>query len=116
MFKKLTLCLVLVIALVFGPIGGGIYAMEDGQQCTLIEGARVIQILPDHSLRGVINPEELSVDIGPELTPEAITTMSRATKETDWQGAHMGIVMVDLGAGPFPCVIVVKPQYVKDCK
>jgi len=111
MFKKLILTLILVFVLAM-PLS----AMEDGQQCTLIEGGRVIQIMPDHSLRGVINPEETSVDIGAELTPDAVDILTNATKDNDWQGAHMGIVMVDIGAGPFPCLIVIRPQYVKDCK
>ena len=111
MFKKLILVLTLVFALALPAV-----AMEDGQQCTLIEGGRVIQILPDSSLRGVINPEDISVEIGPELTPEAVEMITNATRENDWQGAHMGMVEVDLGAGPYPCMIIIRPQYVKDCK
>ena len=113
MFKKLFICLALIVALVL-PLN--VSALENNQQCTLIEGARVIQILPDQSLRGVINPAEMVVEIGPKLTPEAVTMMTRATKENDWEGAHMGIVTVDFGNGPYPCMIIVRPQYVKDCK
>jgi len=118
MFKQLLLAVLILmfsvsISLML-PLS--VAAFEDGQQCTLIEGGIVIQIMPDQSLRGVINPEDILVDIGPEITVDNVTILTRATKDNDWQGAHMGMVMVDLGAGPFPCMIVVRPQYVKDCK
>ena len=113
MFKKLFICLALIVALVL-PLN--VSALENDQQCTLIEGAKVIQILPDQSLRGVINPEEMAYEIGPKLTPEAVIVITRATKENEWEGAHMGMVTVDFGAGSYPCMIIVRPQYVKDCK
>lgn len=116
MFKKLMLCLVLVMALIVGPIGGGVYAMEKGQECTVLEGAKIIQILPDESLRGVTVPEDASITLGAKLESAQATTLNRATGEDDWQDAYMAIIEYNFGDGIVPLLLVVKPHHVKDCK
>ena len=115
MFKNLFICLALVMALVAGPIGGGVYAMEDGQQCTVIGGEKILQILPDQSLRGVIVPQDNTIILGPQITAKMAENLTRQAG-FDWVGAHMALIEVDFGAGPMPLMLVVRPQSVKDCK
>jgi len=115
MLKRLMLCLVLVIALVAGGIDG-VYAMEDGQTCTLLKGEKIIQILPDTSLRGVITPEESAILLGPELTEKIATRLNTEAPPFDWTGGHMALIEIDFGGGPMPLMIVVRPENVKDCE
>jgi len=115
MFKKFTLCLLLVIALVVGPIGGGVFAMENNQQCTLIAGSKILQILPDQSLRGVITPQDDTISIGAQITAEMAENLTRQVG-FNWTGAHIAMIEVDFGTGPMPLMLVVRPENVKDCK
>jgi len=119
MFKKLMLCLVLVMALVAGPIGGAALAAEDGQTCTLLGGVKIIQIMPDGTLMGVTTPGEISIKIGAEIDAEMVANLnSQSTGEhtMDWTGGNMGIVEYDFGSGPVPLLLVVKDVDVRDCK
>ena len=113
MLKKLILCLTLVLAL---TIGSSAIAMENEQECTMIKGSRVVQVMPNTSLRGVTVPEDIDITIGPELVPTMVNNLNSQTPGVDWTGAHMGMISVDFGQGPMPLVIVVKIGDVKDCK
>jgi hypothetical protein len=110
MFKRLMLCLVLVLALAM-PLS----AMEDGQQCTLIKGARVVQLLPDQSLRHVITPQDYSITIGSEILVTGVENLSKLDG-FNWTGGHLALVEVDFGSGPAPLILAVRPESVKDCK
>ncbi len=119
MFKKLMLCLVLVMALVAGPIGGAAVAAEEGQTCTLLAGVKIIQIMPDRTLMGVITPGEISIAIGAEIDAEMVANLNnQSTGEhaMDWTGGNMGMVEYDFGHGPVPLMLVIKDVDVRDCK
>ena len=113
MLKKLFLCLTLVLALM---VGSSAIAMENEQECTMIKGSRIIQVMPNSSLRGVTVPEDIAITIGPELVPTMVNNLNPQTPGVDWTGAHMGMVSVDFGQGPMPLIVVVKVEDVKDCK
>jgi len=116
MLNKLLLCLVLVAALVFGPIGGGIYAMETEQTCTVLEQQKIIQVMPDKSLRGIVTPSEHTIALGPKLTEKVVTRLNKTAMPFDWTGGHMAIIEIDFGNGMMPLLIIVRPENVKDCK
>jgi len=116
MLNKLLLCLVLITAIVFGPIGGGIYAMETEQTCTVLEGQKIVQVMPDKSFRGVIVPEENLITLGPELNEKTVTRLNKTAMPFDWTGGHMAIIEIDFGNGMMPLLIIVRPENVKDCK
>ncbi len=115
MFKKLFICLTLIAMLFISPIAG-VYAMEEGQECTIIKNAKIIQILPDRSFRGVISPAEVIVTVGAKLTPVMASKLNRISGEINWNGGYMGLIEVDFGNGLIPLLVVVRPEYVKDCK
>jgi len=112
MLKKLFLCLILVLSL---AIGSSALACEPDQVCTLIKGSKVIQIMPDRSLRGVTVPDDVEFTAGPELNPVMVDNLNSQT-DMDWNEGHMGMIMVDFGQGPTPVILVVKPTDIKDCK
>ena len=119
MFKKLVLFLVLVIALVAGPIGGGVMAAENGQTCTLLAEVKVIQIMPDGALMSVVTPGELPIKIGAEIDADMVANLNRqstGSNAMDWTGGNMGLVEFDFGQGPVPLMLVVKDIDVRDCK
>jgi len=111
MFKRLVLCLTLVMILTVGPV----IAMEEDQECTMIKGSKVIQMMPDRSMRGVTVPDDITITIGPELDEASVENLN-SQNDMDWDGAHMGMIQVDFGRGPEPLVIIVKTTDVKDCK
>jgi len=115
MLKKLILCLVLAMALVIGPIGGVVMAMEDGQKCMLTKGSKVLQMMPNTSMRSVVVPEDISVEIGPELTLEMAMNLNKQT-DMDWSDGHTGMIEVDFGQGPIPIIVIMKTIDVKECK
>jgi hypothetical protein len=112
MLKKLFICLALITALIL-PLN--VIAMEDGQQCSLIAGTKVLQILPDHSIRGVIAPVDTPVEIGPQIPASLAENLARQMG-LNWTGAHMAMIEIDFGHGPVPVILVVRPVSVEDCQ
>ena len=115
MLKKLLLCLVLTVALMIGGIDG-VYATEDGQDCTVLEGQKILQVMPDKSMRGVITPEEYTITLGPETAEKTVARLNKIAPPFDWTGAHIALIVIDFGNGPVPLMLVVRPENVKDCK
>ena len=111
MFKKL-LVLVLALFLFLSPAA---LACEDGQSGVLMKGMKVIQIMPDRSLRGVTVPSDVNINIGPELNEDMVQNLNSQT-DMDWTGGNLGIIEVDFGQGPTPVMLVVKDSDVRDCK
>jgi len=112
MFKKLFLVLVLVVFLM-APLSAD--ALQSDQECTLIAGSRVVQVMPDRLLRGVIVPAETDILIGPEIPNDIIRELNSKTN-LDWTGSHVGMIQVDFGQGPAPVMLFIKPSDVKDCE
>ena len=118
MFKKLALalCLVLILAV------SGAWAAEPGQECTLIQGMKVFQTFSDGQVLPVKVPADISIEIGPELTPEMIVNLNQQSSirgtTMDWSEGNKGIIIVDFGDGdgPSPLALFVKEGDVKDCK
>ena len=115
MVKRLLLCLVLTVALMIGGIDG-VYATEDGQECTVLGGQKILQVMPDKNMRGVITPEEYTITLGPEVQEKTVTRLNEIAPPFDWSGAHIALIMVDFGQGAVPLMLVVRPENVKDCK
>ena len=111
MFKKLCLVLILSLALL---VGSGLACQPD-DTCTLMKGTKIVQVMPDGSLRGVVVPDDVEISIGPELTPEMVANLNSQTN-MDWTDGNIGVVMVDFGTGPTPVMVVVKETDVKDCR
>ena len=112
MFKKLFLCLTLVLAL---TIGSSAIAMEGGQECTVIGGSKIIQVMNNMSLRGIVAPSDERITIGPELNETMVNNLNSQTGML-WFEGHLAMIEVDFGNGPVPVMIVVKVRDVKDCK
>jgi len=116
MFKKLILVLALSLVLMVG----GAFASEDGQVCTLIQGSKVLQLMPDQSTRPTIVPEDISINVGPEITAgmvEQFNTFSmRMGESMDWTGGNIGMIEIDFGNGPVPLMLIFKNEDVKDCR
>lgn len=113
MLKKLFLVLALVLTII---CVGNLYAFEDKETCTLIEGAKVVQVLPDNTLRGIIVPESIEINIGPEI-PQNVKDIiqGQLSGGMDWSEAHIGMIQVDFGAGPIPLILIIKEIDVRDC-
>ena len=112
MFKKLVMCLVLVMFLA-GPLNG-LMAAEDGDECTLKKGMKVVQLLPDRSMRGIIVPADVDIKIGPEIPGSMVGRLNALGGGMEWTGGNMGMIEVDFGNGPVPIMLIVKDSDV-DC-
>lgn len=113
MFKKLFLVLALVFALVIVPVSG-VMAADNGDQCTLKKGMKVIQLMPNKSMRGVTVPKDVAIEIGPEIPAAMVERLNSMGSGMDWTSANMGIIEVDFGRGAEPLMLVVKDSDV-DC-
>ena len=111
MFKKLCLVLILTLSLMVG----GALACAPDDTCTIIKGSKIIQVMPDRSLRGVIVPDDIEISVGPELDAAMVANLNSQTN-MDWTDGNIGIIMVDFGSGPTPVMVVVKETDVKDCQ
>ena len=116
MFKQLALVLILVLTLAVGSA----FAAIDGQECTLKQNAKVIQVLGGNMLRGVIVPADIQISIGPEISEGMASSFNAMpmNEGMDWTGGNLGKIDVDFGDGngPLPVMIVIKKEDVKDCK
>jgi hypothetical protein len=116
MIKRLALALVLILALLVGSVP----AAEDGQVCTLMAGEKIYQVMPDSNLKGVITPDALDRQIGQQIENSFAKYLNDLKMNKDvgikWDGANMGMVMVDFGGGPVPVMVLVRDSSVKDCK
>ncbi len=117
MFKKLILVLVLSLGLML--MAGPIFGSEDGQTCTLIQGAKVLQVMSDQSMRPVIVSQDMPVTVGAELTEETVTRFNDFSTSVgvkmEWAGGNFGLIEVDFGRGLTPLMLVFKNEDVKDC-
>lgn len=109
--KRLLLVLTLALALAVSPI----WAASPDDICTMIQGSKVIQIMPNKSLRGVLVPYDVEINIGPEINETMINNLNSQT-DMDWTGGNVGVIMIDQGRGLTPIPLVVKDSDVKDCK
>lgn len=109
MFKNFLLALVLSLALVFSA-----QAADIGQECTIHQGSKIIQVMPDNSLRGIIVPEDSNVKVVKKLSVDWVEKLNNIT-DIDWEGSNIVILQYDFGAGPVPLVLII-PANSLDCE
>ena len=108
--------LILAIVVSFSTSAIGFGVLRDGRKCTLMKGAKIIQVMPgSQPLRGTVVLSDTPVVIHAALDNATVLNLISWTG-MDWRNAHAAITLVDFGNGPITIAILIKPTDVKDCK
>jgi hypothetical protein len=112
MFKKLLLVAVLVLGLAFTAT-----AMDIGQTCTMIYGAKVLLMVPGRGMKGVVVPEDTQATVL-DIVPKDMVNVLNEQTQMDWTGSAAMTFSIDFndGRGPQPIYVIVRAEDVKDCR
>ncbi len=94
--------------------------MGRGQECTVIKGSRILQVMNSGIPKGVLVPKDDPVLLGDPISNERTTELNNINFggfNIDWTGSYNAIIKVDFDDGTVQTLeLIVKPSDIKDCK